>query len=379
MALAEFTSFAKNLFKLSHERRSAKAGENYTRLEDLWLELASDEKTEQVQSLYDRCKLFLLEILDAKELDKNKMEFSVKDANSIINDFEGNVDKFTDFLDEITYYSGLLKEAEKPKLCTFLCKVKLKGTAKSCILNETGNLNDLLSQLKLRFESKETTVSLNNKLSNLRQENKSVEKFTLEIESIVAKLSNLQISKEGESNAKIIRSLNDTLGLNTLKIGAKPSIQKILLASQAKSFAEGVSLALEAESTLTSLNKNVNFVNRSVARGKNYAYSVGRNNNYRGSFGRNHGSRYYRPGTRGNFNNGNNGNMYGNNNGYSTVSSNRINFRGNYRGNSSRRGYYRGKRRIHTSNNSNSNVDYNVHSLSAQNLNGNSPANPENF
>ena len=61
-------------------------------------------------------------------------------------------------------------------------------------------------------------------------------------------LSELQATDRDDSEVKVVRSLNDELALNTLKAGCNENIKAVLLAGNVKSFSEGVSLALEAES-----------------------------------------------------------------------------------------------------------------------------------
>lgn len=265
---SEFLNFTGNVFKLPVNRRAKEASDKLILLERLWLLEQQGEVTEETRTLYEKCRKFLIENLPKEDIEtkiKASMNFEIKTANSIIPDFDGDPSKTRDFLDCVKYYYDTLSQDGKASLLLYLTKVKLRGTAKTATLGATSSLTALTKAIKDRFQPKITTASIQRKLAALQQSDKSVEKFASEIEALISQLSELQIEENGEASRKLVTTLNDTLALNTLKMGANAELKKVLLASTAKTFTEAVETALNAESGLATFegtSAQVNYINK---------------------------------------------------------------------------------------------------------------------
>lgn len=324
-----FLQFAESLLKTPLERRAREAPAKSVQLEELWFAVPSADKSEALRKRYGRCKIFLSKSLtdDSENSDnddlgifnepqvntenslpgksndssKCKMEFSLKTVNSVVPDFDGNSSQLVDFLDCAKLYNDMLSDAGKVIFLNFLLKVKLKKRAKVAVTSEITTFDDFDVFMRARFRPRVTLATLQNELTSLRQEN-SVTDFASKIEELVSKMTQLQVIDHGDNNLKIIKSLNDVVALNALKMGASAEIKRVLLAAQVKSFTDGVSVALEAESGIRSSfssgadsSKQVSVVHRGRGgrgwnnRGSNRGYNRdnyrGRQNNYNSNKG----------------------------------------------------------------------------------------------
>lgn len=280
----EFIRFAENLFKSGKERRKREAPAKLRELEGLWLDVSEDEWSEDLQATYDKCISFISAILqeiaseeaaaaasskNSNEDPKNpssgknislsnlhsqsvemSLDFDIKTAGSMIPDFDGNTKQLVDFLDCAKLYNEMLKGTSHAIFLKFLLKVKLKGKAKLAISDTIENFADFEKAMRVRFKPKTTLTRVQHELSSLTQGSKSVSEFATKIEDLVSKLTELQIAEKGDGAREIIKSLNDTLALNVLKMGSTDGVKKVLLAAQVKDFSSGVSLAVEAETSL---------------------------------------------------------------------------------------------------------------------------------
>lgn len=66
----------------------------------------------------------------------SKMDFNLKDAKSVIGEFNGYKNDVVDYVEAITYYNDSLKREERSKLIEFICKISLKGKAKDAITRQ---------------------------------------------------------------------------------------------------------------------------------------------------------------------------------------------------------------------------------------------------
>lgn len=375
----EFVRFADNLFKTPRERRQREAAAKSQQLEDLWLNVVVAERTDRILDLYERCVSFLNQYSDPEinnsastsqtnnntETEVNtdakintetfqtssnsvaKMaNFELKSASSIVPDFDASTDNIRDFVDCATYYNNTLTADGKKVFLNYLLKVKLKGKAKTAIIKDPESFEELETLLKSRFKPKTTVAALQQQLSVLQQNNRSVSDFAADIEGLTNRLTELQVSDLGSASRETVQNINESMALSALKRGASSKIKSVLLASQALDFASGVTLALEAEAGLGSVTPSVNYIHRS-SDGRRGAYQHSRG--WRGN--RNNGSwrpRSYRqsyqgrPGRGGghdaqpNYSRGHNGQYYSNR---GRNSSARYNHRGSY---TNHRGAYQG-------------------------------------
>ena len=309
----DFLKFADNLFKLSYDRRKKEFAQKRLKFADLWLSVPEQSKADPVVlNLYAKCTKLLdeaeaLAAADSATPDRTPdpstsakkfvfdnppvvtgMDFEFKTAGSLVPDFDGTSKDLNDFVDCVTYYNGALKATENAKFLDYVLKVKLKGKAKLALTSTPKTLDELCKLLKLRFKPRATVASLQAELSSLQQRDKSVAGFSAHIEDLTKKLTDLQVAEKGEAASDVIKSLNDTLALNVLKMGAKPGIKQVLLASQVSHFTQGVSVALEAECGLPKEN-SVPGAQVGYMRGSRYQNRRGSNRRGRGGFRRSGG------------------------------------------------------------------------------------------
>lgn len=318
MAAADLYRFIDNVFKTPKERRR---GENFrlkgVRLEELWLLTNPADRSDRLTQLYTQCKQFIAKYVaeEAKEDDPDPllndlfngtvkpettiptaMEFDMKLAKSVVPEYDGTPKNLRDFLDCARYYNESLTPEAQKQFLTFLLKVKLKQTAKVAIPSDPADFSALEAALKVRFRPKTTIAALQQKLSALQQNKRSVHDFASEIEKLTNRLTELQVTETTSDSREVIQTLNEQFALTILKKGANSKVQPVLLASQAKSFAEGVTLALEAEANLGPIETaSVNYIHRGNSRGR----FNGQQNGQRGGFGRGRGN--YRATGRGNW------------------------------------------------------------------------------
>lgn len=305
----EFQNFVSNVYKLPLARRPIEAPQKLVTLESLWLTELCANPAEEVKEIYSKCKAFLesyiknarTETPEKMSKPDSKMEFDHKTANAVIPEFSGDSSKLLDFIDCVTYYSETLNQTHTASLLSFINKVKLRGKAKLAVSGQNDSLTNLLSALKSRYQPRVTVASTQAKLTSLKQRNRTVTEFVNEIDSLVAKLSELQVEECGESSRTVITAINDTAALNALKMGSDDNIKRVLLSSTAKSFSAAVSVALDAEASFQVFNEptqaQVNFIHKKGnGRGKW---------NSRGKWG-NRGN-----GSRGNYSNREGGNNHG--------------------------------------------------------------------
>ena len=284
----EFQKFVSNVYKLSVARRPIEAPDKLVTLESLWLTELCTNPPQEVVAIYKKCKEFLESyIKEAKNVDDlpvSKMGFDHKTANAVIPEFSGDSSKVLDFIDCVTYYSETLNESEKSTLLTFINKVKLRGKAKLSVMGQNDTLTNLLSALRSRYQPRVTLASTQSKLSSLQQKNRPITEFVNEIETLVGKLSELQVEKCGESSRSVVTAINDTVALNALKMGADDNIKKVLLSSSANSFSEAVSAALDAEASFQVFNgptqAQVNYIHKKHWNGRGKYGNRGNQNNH---------------------------------------------------------------------------------------------------
>lgn len=284
----EFRQFITNTLKAGKDRRVKEAPARLVRLQELWTAVPEEERTEDLEALSKRGFQFLVDIIteDTKDQSGSEMttslsDFDLRTAGQVVTEFNGTSTELNDFLDCSRWYHDSIKLADRPKFLEYLLKVKLKGKAKTALVEAPKSFEALEKLLKERFKPRATIGSLQNSLSALQQRAKDVSTFAADIEELVQRMTDLQVAEKGEDNREIIRSLNDTLALNVLKMGSNAHVKKVLLAGQVKTFTQGVSLALEAESSLPTEGQQaqVNFVRRGGYTGR----GRGRKQNNRGS------------------------------------------------------------------------------------------------
>jgi len=120
-------------------------------------------------------------------------------------------------------------------------------------------------------------------LNSLRQGQDTVASFAAKIEEITAKLTKLQILKQGQAAAATVTSINDTNALIAFQSGTNKNIQSVLLAANIDSFGKAVEIALNAEAPLQTdqEKRSVFYYKKWQSKNKNYQNQEYKNNKYK--------------------------------------------------------------------------------------------------
>lgn len=120
-------------------------------------------------------------------------------------------------------------------------------------------------------------------MNSLRQGQDTVASFAAKIEEITAKLTKLQILKQGQAAAATVTSINDTNALIAFQSGTNKNIQSVLLAANIDSFGKAVEIALNAEAPLQTdqEKRSVFYYKKWQSKNKNYQNQEYKNNKYK--------------------------------------------------------------------------------------------------
>ncbi|XP_037930617.1 uncharacterized protein LOC119665468 [Teleopsis dalmanni] len=268
-------------------------------------------------------KLFVAELSELKELvvlppisenitdtvmSQTMIEF-LNTAAKLIPEFDGKAENLRTFIDALRLVQSLMSSHEATAVN--LIKTKLKGTARNLITNEL-TVEAIIQKLQSSVKGESTEV-INAKMMNVRQNSKSANAYTKEIEELTKSLENAYISDGC-----------------TPELASKYATQTAVKAMTKNCTIDKVKLIMEAGQFNTldeAVSKFVNSCTESTGSTNTILFT--RNRGYRGSRG------YYRG--RGNFrrdntnynNNGNNFNRRYNNNYRSRGVSNSFNNRNN--------------------------------------------------
>lgn len=274
-----------------------------------------------------------IQVESIQEQTTEMASFDIKTASHIIPDFDGESDKILDFLSAVKYYNDTLSEASKVLLMNFVINIKVKGKAKNSISGQNiKTYAELHKALSDRFECRKTVATLTQELAQSKQGNSSVTEYAEKIEKLSYELSKIQILAQNGENSSVIRAINDTIAASSFKNGLRTDLKTVVLAARAETFAENVSIAHEAESSLPKNTNQVNVVNSNGSHKQNSRGSRGQSG--RGNRGRGNS----RGNMRGNTNSQQRDNNYQSRGNHSNRRNNR-----NGRGNR----YFRGQNRVY--------------------------------
>lgn len=231
-------------------------------------------------------------------------------ASRILPDFDGKPQNMQSFIDALNLVNSLKEDHET--VAVNLIKTKLKGSSRALISTET-TIQQIIDKLSSTIKGESTEV-LTAKLLNVKQNNRSANEFTADIEELTKALSSAYIA--------------DGLPPSTAE---KYSTQIAVKAMTKNASQEKVKLVMEAGNFATMNDAVAKFVNSCTDtsasssnifhyRTKNYGRGRGRRGNnrsnnrgYEGGYNNRGNNRRYGRNYN-NFNNYNNSNDNGNNN-----------------------------------------------------------------
>lgn len=156
-----------------------------------------------------------------------------------------------DFLNNVQFYHDTLSERGKTTLITFVVKCKIQGKT----LTELGatsptKFEDLKQELNKKCGSKETIETIQTKLNNTRQGQKSMRDYVNEIENLITKMTDLEVSSQGEEARPHLKVANERRGLSFLKKGVGEKYKFALDCARHTSFQEATQHLLELEPSM---------------------------------------------------------------------------------------------------------------------------------
>lgn len=268
----------------------------------------SDSETEQDQDLNDMAP--------------TAMEF-MNAYVKLIPEFDGNVNKLQSVIDALELLNSNV--GDHGALAVSIIKSRLTGKARVCILDSDDSVKKIIDRLKSEIKG-ETSEAIIAKIHNVKQKDKSANKYVKEIEELNDLLKASYISE----------------GL-TPALANKYSTQQVVLAMKHNASNDKVKFVMEAgkfETVDEAVAKFISTSNEATSQGS--VMFVSQNNSskfdrkrFSNNFNQNRGSGNYK----GNNYRGNGGRGY--NGRYQNDSYNSANYgRGNYRGRGYRRGNY---------------------------------------
>ena len=258
----------------------------------------------------------------------NMATFDMNTANKFIPEFDGNQGKYKNFINLVEYmFDSINDTEEKKKLIKFVVRTKFSDKVRNKIAAE--KTPETFAELKKitdkHFQPSKNAIAIHGELVTLKQGDKTIAVFAEKIESLIAELNNIHVSKQGEQNKEIVSNINDNLALNAFESGLHGNIKNTVIAAQPNTFADAVKVALQVEATDRSAQKVCyisnfrrqpnNFRNFNQNRFNNNRFNGNRQNSfYRNNNNGNRANEFQNGDSRSNRNNGfRNHNSYRNN------------------------------------------------------------------
>lgn len=214
----------------------------------------------------------------------NMTEFDYNTAQKlpmlIIEREDKRTESIRDFLNSIEFYHDTLTNQGKATLIKFILKCKIQGKA----LSELGIINpntfeELKKELNKKCGTKDTIEALQTKLNNVRQGQKSMRDFIGEVEGLITRMTDLEVSSQDEDARPALKNANERRGLAFLKKGVNDKYKLILDCARHKDFKEAVQHLIELEPSM-SQNETIRYMDRQTRPyHPSYAYNNAMNMN----------------------------------------------------------------------------------------------------
>lgn len=148
-----------------------------------------------------------------------------------------------DFLNSVEFYRDTLEVTAKPTLITFLVKCKIQGS------------------LTTKCGSRETIETIQSKLDRTRQANRPMREFVSEIEYLVTKMTELEITTQGETSRATLTSANERRGLAFLKKGVQDRYKIVVDIARHTKMQDAIEHLLELNPSATPTPETVRYAN----------------------------------------------------------------------------------------------------------------------
>lgn len=177
--------------------------------------LALDTLTNDIASIYeDIVKYCTQDVTNSVTMSK----FDLKTAVSLLPVMDGKEEVTKQLISAIDMYSSMLDEASNKQLVTFILKTRLSEGAKLRMSQSYDTVTLLLADMRKNLLTKKSFTALQQQLQTASQNNRSIEVFGKEIETL---FNELTISQADGDVAKydILRPLNEQTAIRRFAEG----------------------------------------------------------------------------------------------------------------------------------------------------------------
>lgn len=160
--------------------------------------------------------------LEKERENSSKMgeKFDLKTAASLLPVLDGTDEATKQLIDCIELYKDMLDENGQKLLITYVLKAKLSQSAKLRLEKEYATVDLLVQGMKRHLLSKKSAAALSTQLHNVKQHQKTISEFGLEIENLFVNLTITQ--SEGDEKAeKVLSKVNEKVAINSFANGLR--------------------------------------------------------------------------------------------------------------------------------------------------------------
>ncbi|XP_073948962.1 uncharacterized protein [Choristoneura fumiferana] len=187
------------------------------------------------------------------------MEFDLKTAVSLLPTMTGDENVTKQLISSIEMYDTMLKDTAKTTLINFILKTRLSENAKVRLSTSYSTVTSLISDMRKHLLSQKSDTALQAQLLRARQDNKSIEEFGNQIETLFSELTISQ--SNGESTKfEILKPINEKLAIKRFSDGLRNSrLSTIVAARNYNSLKDAIRGAIDEE--LSNQDPNLSVLN----------------------------------------------------------------------------------------------------------------------
>ncbi|XP_073949000.1 uncharacterized protein [Choristoneura fumiferana] len=216
--------------------------------------------TEDIQDIYKNInKLVTFDVDESSSFEVEKMEFDLKTAVSLLPTMTGDENVTKQLISSIEMYDTMLKDSAKTTLINFILKTRLSENAKVRLSTSYSTVTSLISDMRKHLLSQKSDTALQAQLLRARQDNKSIEEFGNQIETLFSELTISQ--SNGESTKfEILKPINEKLAIKRFSDGLRNSrLSTIVAARNYNSLKDAIRGAIDEE--LSNQDPNLSVLN----------------------------------------------------------------------------------------------------------------------
>lgn len=245
--------------------------------------------------------LATFDVDESSSFEVEKMEFDLKTAVSLLPTMTGDENVTKQLISSIEMYESMLKDTEKKTLIDFILKTRLSENAKVRLSSRYASVKELISDMQKHLLSRKSDSALHAQLLRARQDNKTIEEFGKQVETLFSELTISQSNGESDKFT-ILKPINEKLAIKRFSDGLRNSrLSTIIAARNYDSLKDAIRGAIDEELSTQDPNSSILSFHRGMSsyrghynfRGRgmqwnnrrSHGFSNPRNNsNYHGSF-----------------------------------------------------------------------------------------------